>query len=197
MALSGEQLNATEFRERVTRSAAYFLGIVTDVMGSLLGNTSAETDSSMVRKRFTDALADTSMAFEIKTALLKEITMKGFDATTFMRMKQRVTLTVVDGKEQNPEKRKRRGKKDAEKADVNTEDIQNKELFERLRKWRVHKSLQKKMPVYTIIQQKALIGIANSKPTTIKELLAIPYIGKKTAEEYGEEILSIVDELMS
>ncbi|MEE3386153.1 MAG: HRDC domain-containing protein, partial [Prevotella sp.] len=55
----------------------------------------------------------------------------------------------------------------------------------------------KKMPVYTIIQQKALIGIANSKPTTIKELLAIPYIGKKTAEEYGEEILSIVDELMS
>lgn len=197
MALSGEQLNATEFRERVTRSAAYFLGIVTDVMGSLLGSTSAETDSSMVRKRFTDALADTSMAFEIKTALLKEITMKGFDATTFMRMKQRVTLTVVDGKEQKPEKRKRRGKKDAEKADVNTEDIQNKELFERLRKWRVHKSLQKKMPVYTIIQQKALIGIANSKPTTIKELLAIPYIGKKTAEEYGEEILSIVDEFMS
>lgn len=197
MALSGEQLNATEFRERVTRSAAYFLGTVTDVMGSLLGNTSAETDSSMVRKRFTDALADTSMAFEIKTALLKEITMKGFDATTFMRMKQRVTLTVVDGKEQKSEKRKRRGKKDAEKADVNTEDIQNKELFERLRKWRVHKSLQKKMPVYTIMQQKALIGIANSKPTTIKELLAIPYIGKKTAEEYGEEILSIVDEFMS
>lgn len=151
----------------------------------------------MVRKRFTDALADTSMAFEIKTALLKEITMKGFDATTFMRMKQRVTLTVVDGKEQKPEKRKRRGKKDAEKADVNTEDIQNKELFERLRKWRVHKSLQKKMPVYTIMQQKALIGIANSKPTTIKELLAIPYIGKKTAEEYGEEILSIVYEFMS
>lgn len=197
MALSGEQLNATEFRERVTRSAAYFLGTVTDVMGSLLGSTSAETDSSMVRKRFTDALADTSMAFEIKTALLKEITMKGFDATTFMRMKQRVTLTVVDGKEQKPEKRKRHGKKEVEKADVNTEDIQNKELFERLRKWRVHKSLQKKMPVYTIMQQKALIGIANSKPTTIKELLAIPYIGKKTAEEYGKEILSIVDEFMS
>ena len=114
-----------------------------------------------------------------------------------MRLKQRVTLAVVDGKEQKPEKRKRRSKKEAEKADVNVSDIENEELFERLRKWRIHKSLQKKMPVYTILQQKALIGIANSKPTTIKELLAIPYIGKKTAEEYGEEILSLVENTKS
>ena len=77
------------------------------------------------------------------------------------------------------------------------EDAAREERFERLRKWRIHKSLQKKMPVYTILQQKALIGIANSKPTTIKELLAIPYIGKKTAEEYGEEILSLVENTKS
>ena len=197
MALNGDQLNAPEFCERVTRSATYFLNTVTDVLGNLLGSTVAESDSAMVKKRFNDAVADINMVYDIKVAILKEIAVQGFDASTFMRLKQRVTLAVVDGKEQKPEKRKRRSKKEAEKADVNVNDIENEELFERLRKWRIHKSLQKKMPVYTILQQKALIGIANSKPTTIKELLAIPYIGKKTAEEYGEEILSLVENTKS
>ena len=197
MALNGDQLHAPEFCERVTRSATYFLNTVTDVLGNLLGSTIAESDSTMVKKRFNDAVADINMVYDIKVAILKEIAVQGFDASTFMRLKQRVTLAVVDGKEQKPEKRKRRSKKEAEKADVNVSDIENEELFERLRKWRIHKSLQKKMPVYTILQQKALIGIANSKPTTIKELLAIPYIGKKTAEEYGEEILSLVENTKS
>jgi superfamily II DNA helicase RecQ len=197
MALNGDQLHAPEFCERVTRSATYFLNTVTDVLGNLLGSTVAESDSAMVKKRFNDAVADINMVYDIKVAILKEIAVQGFDASTFMRLKQRVTLAVVDGKEQKPEKRKRRNKKEAEKADVNVNDIENEELFERLRKWRIHKSLQKKMPVYTILQQKALIGIANSKPTTIKELLAIPYIGKKTAEEYGEEILSLVENTKS
>lgn len=197
MALNGDQLHAPEFCERVTRSATYFLNTVTDVLGNLLGSTIAESDSAMVKKRFNDAVADINMVYDIKVAILKEIAVQGFDASTFMRLKQRVTLAVVDGKEQKPEKRKRRSKKEVEKADVNVSDIENEELFERLRKWRIHKSLQKKMPVYTILQQKALIGIANSKPTTIKELLAIPYIGKKTAEEYGEEILSLVENMKS
>lgn len=192
MTLNGDQLRDEQFCQRVTRSATYFLDTVTDILENLLAATVADSDSTVVKKRFANSLADLSMVYEIKVAILKEIAVKGFDAATFMRLKQRVTLAVVDGKEEKPERRKRRSKKDQEKADVNVDDIQNVDLFERLSKWRVHKSLQKKMPVYTILQQKALIGIANSKPTTTKELLAIPYIGKKTAEEYGEEILAIV-----
>ena len=192
MALNGEQLRAPQFSERVTRSATYFLDTVTDVLGDLLISTVAESDSTMVMKRFADALADVTMIYEIKVALLKEIAVKGFDAATFMRLKQRVTLAVVDGREVKPEKRKRRSKKSEEKVAVNTDDIQNRELFEQLRQWRSNKSKELKLPVYTILHQKALIGIANAKPQTIKELLAIPHVGKKTAETYGEEIISLL-----
>lgn len=192
MALNGEQLHDTQFTERVTNSATYFLDTVTDILGDLLGATVAESDSSMVKKRFNDAVADITMIYDIKVALLKEIAMHGFDATTFMRLKQRVTLTVTDNMEKKPEKRKRRSKKDEEKVEVNISDIENQKLFDMLRNWRLAKSIKKKMPPYTILQQKALIGIANSSPKTMKDLLAIPFVGKKIAETYGEEILQIV-----
>lgn len=49
------------------------------------------------------------------------------------------------------------------------------------------------LPAYTVLQQKALIGIANTLPSVPKELLRIPYMGKKTVQLYAEEILSIVE----
>lgn len=54
--------------------------------------------------------------------------------------------------------------------------------------------MQLGLPAYTILHQKALLGIANTLPTTGKELLAIPGIGKKVIERYGAKLLEIVDQ---
>ena len=51
-----------------------------------------------------------------------------------------------------------------------------------------------KLPVYTVLQQKALLGISNLLPTNTKELLAVPGIGKRIVERYGAVILDMVDE---
>ena len=45
------------------------------------------------------------------------------------------------------------------------------------------------------MQQKALLGVANTLPTSGKELLKIPGIGKKVMEKYGKKLLEIVDEV--
>ncbi|WP_455077056.1 HRDC domain-containing protein [Prevotella koreensis] len=192
MGMNGEQLRDPQFVERVKRSATYFLDTVTDVLGDLLPATVADSDSKPVKKRFEDALADMCIIYGIKTAILKEVAMNGFDPVTFMRLKQKVTLGVLDGSKEKPLKRSRGSKRESEKAEVNNEDVQNQELFELLRKWRWRKSVELSLPPYAIIKQKALIGIANSSPQTIKELIAIPYFGKKSAEVYGEEILEVV-----
>ncbi|MDD7318958.1 MAG: AAA family ATPase [Prevotella sp.] len=190
--MNGSQLLAPQFAERVKRSATYFLNTVTDVLGDLLPATVADTDSKHVRKRFDDAVADMCMIYEMKTAMLKEVAIAGFSPATFMRLKQRVTLGVLDGRTEKPEKRNRGGRRAAEKAEVNNDDVKNQKLFEALRRWRWNKSVELAIPPYTIIKQKALIGIANNSPQTIEELIAIPYFGKKSAEQYGEEILSVV-----
>ena len=43
-----------------------------------------------------------------------------------------------------------------------------------------------------ILQNKALLGIANIVPTDARTLSMIPYFGEKGLKKYGEEILEMV-----
>ena len=78
-----------------------------------------------------------------------------------------------------------------EKIPVST-DVLHPELYARLKQWRYELAVEKELPPYTILQQKALIGVCNTLPTNSKELLKIPGIGKKIIENYGETLLEIV-----
>ena len=48
------------------------------------------------------------------------------------------------------------------------------------------------LPVYTVIQQKAILGISNLLPSDKAMLVRIPYFGKKGVEKYGDVILEMV-----
>ena len=73
-------------------------------------------------------------------------------------------------------------------------DILHSKLYETLRAWRNKEAERLKLPVYTVLQQKALLGISNTLPTNSKELLAVPGVGKKIVERYGAVLLDMVDE---
>ena len=77
------------------------------------------------------------------------------------------------------------------KAEV-PQDVLHPALFESLRIWRAAKAAGLGLPAYTVLQQKALLGIANLLPDTLDALLTIPYLGKKSVEKYGDELLEIV-----
>ena len=49
------------------------------------------------------------------------------------------------------------------------------------------------LPVYTIIQQKAILGIVNLLPNDAASLIRIPYFGKRGAEKYGDALLEMVN----
>ena len=80
-----------------------------------------------------------------------------------------------------------------EKVEVSS-DVLHSKLYETLRNWRNKEAERLKLPVYTVLQQKALLGISNTLPTNSKELLAVPGIGKKIMERYGAVLLDMVDE---
>lgn len=70
--------------------------------------------------------------------------------------------------------------------------IEDKELFELLRVWRLEHSQKLNMPPYFIFSQVALIEIANKKPMTMEELLQIKGIGKINSNKYSEYIFNII-----
>ncbi|MCK4732998.1 MAG: HRDC domain-containing protein, partial [Methanophagales archaeon] len=51
------------------------------------------------------------------------------------------------------------------------------------------------IPAYCVFHDSTLIGIANRLPKTTQALQTIKGIGERKIENYGEEILKIVEEI--
>ena len=76
-------------------------------------------------------------------------------------------------------------------------DILNPELYRRLISFRNEEAAAQGVPVYLILQQKAILGITNLLPSDMHALSRIPWLGKKTIEKYGDRLLEITREYLA
>ncbi|MBA3250846.1 MAG: HRDC domain-containing protein, partial [Geodermatophilaceae bacterium] len=65
-------------------------------------------------------------------------------------------------------------------------------LFERLRAWRSGEAGQRKVPAYVVFSDATLTAIAESRPASVPQLLAVPGIGPGKLDQYGEAVLALV-----
>ena len=82
-----------------------------------------------------------------------------------------------------------------EKIEVSS-DIDHPELYQALVGWRNRMAVKTGLSVYTVLRQKAILGIVNTLPATNGELERIPFFGKRILDKYGDEILHIVETYM-
>jgi DNA helicase-2/ATP-dependent DNA helicase PcrA len=66
------------------------------------------------------------------------------------------------------------------------------ELFERLRAWRSQAAQSASVPAYVVFTDATLQAIAETRPATLRELSALPGIGARKLELYGEDVLATV-----
>jgi len=78
-------------------------------------------------------------------------------------------------------------------ADDDTLNSSEIKILEALKHWRSEKAREQNLPSYFIATNKELISVAKYKPAKIEELLDIKGFGKHKIENYGEEILEILD----
>ena len=65
-------------------------------------------------------------------------------------------------------------------------------LEESLRHWRLAEAKRLGVPAFRVLTDRALRAIAQDRPATASELLAIPGIGISTVEKYGAHIYRLV-----
>jgi RecQ family ATP-dependent DNA helicase len=65
-------------------------------------------------------------------------------------------------------------------------------LEERLRAWRLAEARRRRVPPFLIFTDQALKGLASLRPNTNSEMLAVPGIGLRIAEKYGDEIRRVL-----
>jgi ATP-dependent DNA helicase RecQ len=65
-------------------------------------------------------------------------------------------------------------------------------LLGALRAWRSQVARKRGVPAYVVLHDSTIDGIATSRPTTSTQLRAIPGIGDKKLEHYGDELIALV-----
>lgn len=68
-------------------------------------------------------------------------------------------------------------------------------ILEVLKLWRSERAKEKNLPVYCIASNKDLVSVAKFKPLKKEELLQIKGFGKHKIENYGQEILEILESI--
>jgi DNA helicase-2/ATP-dependent DNA helicase PcrA len=66
------------------------------------------------------------------------------------------------------------------------------ELFERLRAWRSQTAQSASVPAYVVFSDATLQAIAETRPSSLRELSGLPGIGARKLEMYGDEVLATV-----
>lgn len=173
-------------QERITKGVSYFQQQLDKLCTPLLSTVQIEIDNKETRKTVMNAINKFIDDLTVKKAVLNGCK-NGFSIPAYLSAKSKANIEPASTTKKRSEKMPQQAK-----VEVST-DIQNPELYLLIKKWRYELAAEKDLPVYTVLQQKALIGITNTLPTNKQELLSIPGIGKKIVEYYGEILLELVD----
>ena len=202
-------------QERLTKGAAYFARTISDIE-MLVKNTDVKTDTPDVKKQVAELLTTLKGLVMQKRALLNYVKDEGFSLNEYQHQR----AVVFMGKENTGTKKTATRQKSAvkDKSKVEAKDkptvktksgdkekapsaapelkVLHPKVLDALTEWRRQRALKAHMPTYCILQQKAIIAIANLLPQDKEALAKIPFCGNVKAEKYGDEILAVVKEAL-
>ncbi len=167
---------------RIAKGVVYFREEMEKFRMAVCDAAYPETDNREVRKMLEEAMSRLFQEFQVKIRVLESVA-EGFSPVAYLKSRAEAVL----------DKAILPGHKRQEKINVST-DILHPALYGKLCEWRKRQADKLKLPVYTVLQQKALLGICNTLPADSRELLKIPGIGKKVIEKYGSSLLEMVNE---
>lgn len=167
-------------QDRIKKAAVFFSSRL-DSLIQILKGFSLETDNKAVNKSFNEAFERFRKESSIKLACLKA-SETGFTVSNYLNAKAKSSVEV-------PTARQRTLKAE----DDNSGAIIHPVLFQRLKKWRNDKAVELDLAHYMILHQKAMLLLANKLPRTLKALKLIKGIGKRKSEQFGDELLEIID----
>lgn len=167
-------------QERLRKAADYFLPCVRRLVSDLTGFHFPSDDKEL--KARTEAARDNVLdPLRRRLSLLRFVGEKGFELTAYQRRR----AEVMAAEKPEAEKAVKRGGVPA--------DVKNAVLYRRLVRWRAAMAEERGVPAYVVLSQKGLIAVCNTEPRNLKELANVTGIGPKTLDNFGAEIINLVN----
>lgn len=173
-------------KERLQKSAAYFLPIIRSVRDACNDAAGLEIDNKETKKKVHDALGEILNSLDIIHDSLEAFEKGDYGIDTICRIRTQCNL-----QERNLNRRKKLRKLERPEGEAG---VVNEQLKERLQQWRSERFKADNVPAFMIMHQSTLMQIATYIPTTRQELLTIKGFGEASFKKYGDQILEICRE---
>ena len=171
----------SHLQERIGKACAYFGSKLDELVENVLDTITYTTDNSDVEDDADESLQKIRQLVSQKKRCIEAMS-DGFEVQKYLKARARAALG--DDKKKTPASKS--------KTESGVENIANAKLFMNLRLWRNLKAEDMNVPAYVILQQKALVGIAETLPETLVALTKVKGVGRTIARRYGAEIIEIV-----
>jgi hypothetical protein len=173
-------VNNSDLSERLRKAALYYTEKIESIFVNNFKIMYFDSDNKEVKKEMAEIIEKFEFSLVSKIAGLK-VSQTGFNPTDMVR-------EIADAE---VEFKPVFNKKKSFVSDVN---ISNKHLYAELNAWRKSISIESGVPVYMVLQQKSLKELVEKLPTNIKQLVKIKGFGKVKVQQYGEDILGMIDD---
>ncbi|MBQ6187094.1 MAG: AAA family ATPase [Prevotella sp.] len=175
------------FKLRIAKGIDYFLSHLSSTYGKTSILFKIDVDNKFNKTRIENAMTDLALSYYGKVGLLKMLDANGFTIANYMKYKNVAVLNAADEmKSQMSAQNKRRRRQGVE--------VKHWEVYRKLSTWRDNFSEFMDISPSAILQQKAMINIANDLPCTLSALKKVQGVGRKTIDRYSDDILKIVRE---
>jgi DNA-directed RNA polymerase subunit F len=166
--------------ERTSKASLWFQEKFAMIFGETVQKLTVETDNTELRKKINNALNNLKEEIAVKAAAVKSCE-KLFSPSLYLHCVSNARIDFLPGK-----------RKKSPLPDYGESDVEHPELFQTLKDWRTKKAKEKGLAHFLVLHQRVLIQIVVCLPANKAELKTISGVGKKTLENYGEELVEIV-----
>lgn len=181
-------------QERLNKGFAWFLNRTIELMQDLMDEGLPDIDNKATEEQISREYELLQDDYGLKIQIFTNC-LGGFSLDVYWNAKALASMNADAPKTSKKKAPKAKKEKNPEKVKVAaSDDIQNPQLYNALRDWRNQKASMLKLPPYTIMHNLTLIALVNNTPANMKELFAIPGIGKRSAAAFGKEILEIIEQ---
>lgn len=189
----------TVLQERIAKGFAYYDAKMAGLLGDLFETDLPDIGNKKTRQQIEREFSLLQNDYILKSRLCAQC-MHGFSLQVYWDTKAK---TLMQRENESPSSHKKNASTESENSkrrsekvqkisvDLN-EDIRHPALYDELRKWRLNKAVANKVAPFTIMHNKVLLGIVNHLPDNSKQLIALPGIGPKVLQSYGDELLEMV-----
>ena len=174
--------NNQPLQERITKACNYFIPRLKSIVTKTLDETVIESDNKQVQKSLTDALENLKLSSHVKTSSMDSCK-EGFSSNKYLEIRAKASIEKV-----------KKPKKSSTQKQAVSDTSNHPELFGKLKKWRDKKADELGNPIYMILRRKSMIAITNELPGSKEVLLSVHGVGKKKVEQFGEEIIKMVED---